>query len=56
MQQLGTKLEWLVLTPLKPSLETNHPNCETARLGPPQGASPWFPADDTASPFRKENL
>src|ERR1700676_990084 len=27
-------------TPLMPSLETNHPNCDTARLGPPQSAPP----------------
>jgi hypothetical protein len=35
---LGTKLEYPVPTPSTPSLETNHPNCETAKPGPPRSA------------------
>ena len=30
------KLEWSMLTPLKPSLTTNHLNCGTAKLGLPR--------------------
>jgi hypothetical protein len=37
---LGTKLECPVPTPSMPSLETNHPNCETAKPGPPRSAPP----------------
>src|SRR6266511_3147274 len=36
--RLGTKLEWLVLTPLMPSLETTHPNCDAAIPGLPWNA------------------
>jgi hypothetical protein len=39
LRQLGTKLEWLLPTPLKPSIETTHPDFDTAELGSSQRAS-----------------
>jgi hypothetical protein len=49
----------LVLTPLMPSIETNHPTCDTAGLGPPQSAPPCLQArspDDDATPVQKGNF
>jgi hypothetical protein len=38
LRRLGTKLEYRLLTPLMPSVETDHPNYDTAGLGSPQSA------------------
>jgi hypothetical protein len=44
--RLGTKLEWLGLTPSTPSFAIHHQNFDIAELGLPQRARPW-PRDRT---------
>jgi hypothetical protein len=45
---------------LMPSLETNHPNCEIAELGPPQSAlacsqAKWGATRRTATQTKKDH-
>jgi hypothetical protein len=44
--RLGTKLEWLSLTPSTPSFAIHHQNFDIAELGLPQRARLW-PRDRT---------